>query len=1310
MDLSRVIDDIALPHFIRSLPDRFDATAINETQDILEKIGWPAAPRVTEEPMEFATFQKFRKFFVGGTDIRQGIKRLDLKVAKELENLKGLGPVYKRSEQYASIENELESLSRYFESEPVEIPDIKVDEVWELVGDIFRNSKLTPFAHIIRKWEKKYGLGPFWGDPQSKKWRKLSRAKFIRSIGGIPAFIRLWARTFEVSPGLVPVAPVSVKGEALPEKKWLADIVRTVIGSPVAHYVSSTIWNYFPNHNFKFWTTNIKIGMPLNGINLAKLVLEHSAYENHFAGDFTGFDATVQDKVSKIVAKVRKKGFERHRDYAKICFLIDANYHNLLRMPMMTTSTGNIYQKNTGLSTGHSSTSLDNSLAVTIYYLCCWKKLTGLSAHEFRHYCKLSNYGDDHILSWLQTAPPAWNPANIMKMMNSFGVGLRDEEPSHDLMRMGFLSKSWRLPTSLDMAELALAGVITPAIIVFHDPKKLAGKAYAPSRDEKMDRNYRIKRLVSYLDLCAHHKDLFDKIRYDIDLIRVTKKGNVMPSPVPIPTYDEVLRKWYDPESHVHEEDEPRDMRGDVIDYSMSGVADFVVNALSLIPDVVNPQIFNMGYTNYLLSLFAKHLTWPAELIRRSNSVLTTSQLVTILKRTKYDFLADSPSVIGLPCDDEDGTLLVRHWIYNLLTPPRAKTPSSQLLSWIDNKLISLNFLINGHLPTVVRRFDIPFLEMVLIAGLSYSPQFRLPTFIQYIRVPTLSSIVDTVISTLIANVWASVPANMKQASHAISELSPETNCVLVEAPTGTGKSTTFVAFTWTNHGHFYKRVIVVVPRHLLVTTLTPYLRSAFNLPAWEVTEGFEYMDSMRLIVTTPQEVMLHPVWFTEGCLFMIDEAHVQEAPALALQIALSKIRAPTIKMTATVTPELVESCSIHVPLTIANVWQVDTISQTTIDATGLAFNGIWAAYRSKVLDILRAYPLLKFLVFVVDTAHAEWLSSRSNVRTCILSSNHKYVDPDARLFVATAVADVGITIPNVDWVITSNIGRQANPRGILPSVELVELGPEVMTQRRGRTGRTGNGLFTPIIFTGVDKIVVKPAKWDDTKIGVSLLDSGVTPTFVAQFFPGAITALWGKPYDRSSDKKIDEFTKQLLELRTGLEASHQRSFKYAEDGGGYSNLWTIQGNTIPTALEPEIEGGVRVARAITSEQMTRFLIGAAAWIVDHGTTLAADKFALYTRNEKLSGKNFIKRWGVDGFNTSDFAYGDTDPTWRYGSRNPPKPADVVPEVNGALPYFDKPIKHLFSIPDFKPKGGTASTSASTSTAPKRRPGFSAMV
>ncbi|QJP04102.1 polyprotein [Auricularia heimuer fusarivirus 1] len=1128
MTFQVAVDKIALPEFVRSLPDRFDAEGINATQAILEELGWPAAPAVSPDQhfTGFTNYPKYCRSIIGGTSIRQGLVNVNLKVAKELSHLRGLAPQYKRAEQFATLEAEIDSLARYFEQPTVESVEVPVEDIWEMVWPIYKDSKLTPFNHILKKWEKKYGLGPFWGkvNPKTGKWSKLSRRDFIKSIGGMANMVELWARTFEKSTTLVPVSPVSVKSEALPPKKWERNIVRTVVGSPIVHYILSTIWNYGPNHNFKFWSTSIKIGMPLNGFNISKLVAQHDRYDNHFAGDFENFDSKVTGPIVKIIRQVRKKGFEKHRDFAKICFLIDANYESLIRMPLMTTSTGNIYAKETGLSTGHSSTSPDNSLAVVILYIAAWRKVTGLSASEFRHFCKLSNYGDDHMLSWLASTPKAWNKKNIIRAMADFGVTLKDEEPSGDLLRFTFLSKGWRKPTAADRLDCKLAGVDVPAFIVTHDSAKLLGKVYAPSRDYKMDRMYRAKRLISYLDLCAFQRENYDRIRLGLENVLISNKGVKLKPPIPIPTYEDVVRKWLRPEANVVEEDEENDAKVEILDYSHDGVFDGLVRVASVIPDFINPAIYNIGYTNYLLRLLGDYLTWPIHLLKHTNAAYTTNHLVNILRKTPYDFLSDAPRLLDAPCEAPIGSLLMKHWLFLAFRRKSSIWSGLNVLLFADSKIASANFVLNGYVQPMVRRMDLPWLDIMLIALISFVPTITVPAFICQVHCPSFSDVVESATGVIINTLWSKVPANMKQVYNLADQLSGDYRCLAVTAPTGTGKSTTLVRALWNRYCNKYTKIILVEPRTILVPSLCDYLDKAFGLPGCPVTFGYKYDGRSPFIITTPAEVLLHTDWWRPDNLFIIDESHLMEPLHIGVQKMLQKLAIPRLLLSATLSEQNIEDADVMVDLSIARTWAITDTAMYRHPTTLQSYQEFWPIYKKKVLEIVNANFRGKMLVFVIDLSQAEDLAQRLNKRTCVLTSKSKVVDAGADVYISTSVGDVGLTLPDVAWVVTSNLTRQTIPDDVMGRVALVTLDNATLQQRRGRTGRTNNCFFSLISFDCA--FASRSGIWPSKAVGAELLKSGIPGEVVAKFFPETVTALFGRDYDRSDDFIVDSFAR----------------------------------------------------------------------------------------------------------------------------------------------------------------------------------------
>jgi hypothetical protein len=180
--LQLVVSDIALPEYIRSFNLDFSASSLQETFDKLASLGWPVNVSVLPD----ATYAgDFADWFVTKIDFTQGIHNLQCHIDADLALFEADNNlVYKRTETYASYKNELNTTSRYFYRPEYQFSDIQLSDAWDVFGEIFENSRLTPFNRIIKRWEKKYGLAA-WAKVKGPlgRERKLSRREFISQIG-----------------------------------------------------------------------------------------------------------------------------------------------------------------------------------------------------------------------------------------------------------------------------------------------------------------------------------------------------------------------------------------------------------------------------------------------------------------------------------------------------------------------------------------------------------------------------------------------------------------------------------------------------------------------------------------------------------------------------------------------------------------------------------------------------------------------------------------------------------------------------------------------------------------------------------------------------------------------------------------------------------------------------------------------------------------------------------------------------------------------------------------------------------------------
>ncbi|UWK02076.1 RNA-dependent RNA polymerase [Fusarium poae fusarivirus 2] len=858
--LGIVIADLGLPNYILSKqPQSYSAEDINSSLSVMKDLGWPINVELAS-PSRFASSSAYADWLVAGSSWQQGLHQRQMYADQILDPLRIKAVEFCRAPEYMSLENELESIARYFKSPRYDFPDLPLDDVWFLIGDIFKFSRLAPFNHIIRLWEKKYALGSFMVDPANPR-KKYSRWKFISTIG-YKSFKELWRKTFEVASLITPVAHVSVKGEALPPKKFLADKVRTVVGSPLGQYILSTVFNFYPNHNFRFESTPIKVGMPLNGFWFNKVYDRHSRCQVHFAGDFSDFDSTLSGNVREIIKAVRKRGFSSHKDVDRICKLIDLNYDQVNNQLLNTTSTGDIYGKGTGLTTGHSSTTMDNSIGSIVLYLMAWRELTGMDAQAFKHYVELDVFGDDHIISWLATSPVAWNFPNIQQVMSKWGLELR-EEASGKLENLPFLSKYVRRPNPTDVAEMKAAGVWSHGSwVVFHDKTRLLGKLV--SKVKTMAPEYRLKRLLSYLSLTAHHKDVYDQL---VTIITRTNSfaGILRSHRFSIPSYGKVLQDWYtsnavEPHQEMDEID-PSMINAGLVSYGSVSIFDSVLGVLAQVPDIINPVLFNFGYLRAFQARGAHLFDWPFQLLEHTNNVWGPGELAFLMQRSPYSFL--DPTIRSGAGRSNLSTLMVRNFLF-LQFKNAFRIPSLLVrLGSAHRKFAQVQFWLNGKVMDDVRSGELPIWQMVLVASLSLISLPDIFPWLADVSVPNIPLVIEKGFLSLSNFFWSSLPPN---SADVVSYM--ESNAYApgvkpsIAAPTGSGKSTALIKAISDHLPMNFSRVVVIEPRSAIVKGLVPYTQQQLALDSSGATSGMTLDTKAKVWYVTAQEALMHTKWW----------------------------------------------------------------------------------------------------------------------------------------------------------------------------------------------------------------------------------------------------------------------------------------------------------------------------------------------------------------------------------------------------------------------------------------------------------------
>jgi len=1035
---------------------------------------------------------------------------------------------YYHSFSFTSILAEIRSLARYATGNidrhrlSAEESSEIVDDVWELVKAQFAESDLASPEWVFRNWEKNFNMGFGFSQGEGKRKRQARRKEIIEKVGGKGPFLSLWKRTFREASSLVTISPAFTKMETLKLKKKLAGAVRTPVGSSFTHHILSTVFSYMPNHHYKVWETPMKVGMSFNGQNFGRLWESLSRHSYVWAGDMTAFDSTVPGEILAVVAEVRKLGFSSHKDFHRIASLIDIAYEQLLHQPIGLKSTGSVFGKDQGFTTGHSSTSPDNSLALVIMYMFAWRRITGLRAREFAQYNTLINFGDDHVLGWEPVF--GWTPWAASRAMAELGIVMRDEglgenalpglatsnelqawlrvaEPSlseealsskvSELMirnvtpgatKISFLAKVPLPKVGKVLADLNSASIDLPfAFATCHDRERLLGKikgemfANAPPA-------WRRSRLLSYMDLCAHHEDVFLLLEQAIHSLDSKYGSNPhykasLKSMPRMLSYSQVLQRWYS-EAHVISRSDATEYGFgpvDVHSLSLFDQVDKLILWLSDFTTIWAPRVVNSRWETRIIDSFPGVFSWPLALIISANRLGPNSSVLGMQMLSSTPYRSVIPRVPTLDVTAPNLTsLYVRHWmacfLFSLGSALRSFHPFTTLLILSDRFVGNLLFTYFARVPGALAEPTLDLYTLAVVGFLSFVTfpplldefflsfsfvDIPLPSVLMGLFVESIKKTLATQGSVDLQPFWAEVEAGSLRDG------------IILSAPTGIGKSTKLMAQLV---GKTYKTVLVVVPRVVIAESVGEYMARQYpDIGVGIHTSNVHPRVSDRLIYLTPQAFLLGQGYHVPSrFLVVVDEAHVDEIFHQHVPIFLRLRKFEHCLVTATPPPNAPYPT---VRLPCVPRYQVKTFSGPELVA--LSFPD----YLRKARDIcLRVPTSQKVLVFIPSVERAREFALTSDRKSCLLSSVTKNIDPDASLFVATSVADAGITLPDVRHVVTSDVEISVKVSrfkdGVAPSsgisISYYYLSKLILTQRRGRTGRTSDGYFYNIHLTSM--------------------------------------------------------------------------------------------------------------------------------------------------------------------------------------------------------------------------------------------------
>nr|WPR17081.1 MAG: RNA-dependent RNA polymerase [Moss fusarivirus] len=1090
------LDNVKLPEYIQRSYKAPTLDSVRNTYRFLGEIGFPVDQTFIdslerpEQSSYLAEWGSYKEWLLGTSNFSLGFR--DVKVAPHswaTSLATSEFPGYIHSATFTGVAEEILSTARYFtgnhEIKEIDGFEETLEDLHHMVKAQYDASKLTSFEDIYRKWVKKFNMGFGFSDPRYKKLKQRTRQAVIDSMGGKKPFLKAWERIFYNSTNLLLPSPVFTKWESLKLKKALSRSVRTVVGSAFTHHVMTTVFNYAPNHNYAIWQTPMKVGMSITGQSYAKLWESLSPYQKVYAGDMTAFDSSIPPPIIKLIAELRKRGFSWHADHERICTLIDISYEMLRDQPLGFKNFGDIAWKGQGFTTGHSSTSSDNSLALVACLLYSWRKQTGLRAEQFANYNTLANFGDDFVLGYDEVF--GWDPKRTPEDLIKIGITMRDEAPGQDSLpfegmhlpdgvnhykdlKFGFLGKK-PLPITPEIrAELVNAGIdVNFKFATCHDEGRLRGKAGGQQlKSATVDPVKSYSALVSYMYLCAHHKEAYDVMAKNAmvyykahkTLFKEKKLEKALPPP---PSYNQVLRVWYavdkTPEGvslleHDGQIEGSEDEDLITIIENPDPLRTFV-RWVSDFPSLLSPRYRNMRWADWLQSKLSSQLSWPLTFIAASNQRLHDLELArNIMGRTNYSFLR-SPAIHIV--DTNYTTLLVRHWLYNIairILAPKRGFSILDMVRILDHGYINVVWLFFGRIAEVTVELDLHILESLLIVLIS---RLELPDLgLKPIAFDLLApSTIFSMALTAIFNFFSPGGSiDFQPWDERVRRLAIDpSSSFLLSAPTGIGK-TTHVMYRLRNA--IQRRVIVIVPRQIVAIGVHEYMNSIYpNSGIGLSVEGKTFADDDTIIYTTAQSFLGNARLRTPGSVLVLDEAHVEEPHYLILRSYLTQLQGHRM-IWVTATPP--HDCPLPVfNLPAINTKQIVDIKPTEVKSLNDYVNNVaaWINSRNSSERVLVFIPTYKLAVV---------LASKVRNTSTILSSKTPNYNKDAAIFISTSVSDAGLTIPDVGYVFSPDIDVKVRTidtdRGEVSSPYFFRLSPQTIRQRRGRTGRTSNGVF----------------------------------------------------------------------------------------------------------------------------------------------------------------------------------------------------------------------------------------------------------
>lgn len=1000
-----------------------------------------------------------------------------------------------------------------------------VEAIYKQNRDMLCDAHVADPMKLTKKFLsfKKYSAGlPFTYDGSA-----ISKRADLRRQGWLKPIAELGLLPYKTGEWYPAIAHAFPKSQVVSRQKIEKNPgkMRTIVATAGFNNVQQGVLNFEINNRHDFMGSNEKVAMPLNGSHMNYIFEDVSGFDYVYSLDATAMDANLSDGVLQIIADLRKKGFEDHPAYDAICkhidcameqtkhsFVVNLVTDRVYDVPAGTIATdlaewasgidyssfqqsrlapGGVLAKKAGGSTGDSNVTFNNTKGLPIVLMYAYCKASNIGYDKFFDEVGLHNFGDDDILA--TSRPPSFMKKVVQIAKRDLGIELRFEAEGTNVMDQVFLGRRPKDP--LDYIEdFQEAGIRMPKYAIVNDTAtmemRLASEKAEMTRHKGLRHElYRLEKAMGYALLCAHQRDFYTTIEEYFTEVVSRVPINIQSQPwfkkkYKLTPYVDVIRKWYKP-----------------IDPTAYGVHALQFE-IGLVARTEKAFLRCLHHLGWLAELFPSHLVSPesqtnsyrvSELhcgifeahawhtfVKEFGEVPTLEQLESRVSQSPYSQYANCDYWLRTKgkCLPTTGPLFERnanHAMWKVILFTAVYVNLNRTASLLDrlplgNVLIEManlclfksrklfgtlgyaHYIAKGKgspkIDSLAPKDPYTYHKRAAALVMNSLPDFALLSYIPIgwaaTYVTTYSEIVaETTTLTVGDNGNAEHLPERKpwrRAYYEALEWMEAGNCPVLVSHTGTGKTRNLPPIALFDPDHRWDQVVVVMPRNIVCYEWCRTSGALFKRRKTPKTQAlmcctYGYLAHCYANGNT---------WWSDTTLFIFDEAHEESVEWRYLRTqALEYLNC--FAMTAT--PDALTCASFQrIDVDVKPKHKIKAIQADSIDSA--IANFCPGANRFLIIE-----PSLRRCRQICDRITATGYAAK------VVHSGDRDIPENVHI-VATSVVEASITIPGCDLVIDT--GERLVTDGGTGLWRVPNTIPG-MIQRKGRTGRTNDGLYVYI-------------------------------------------------------------------------------------------------------------------------------------------------------------------------------------------------------------------------------------------------------